>query len=53
MIHYCYSTPGFDKRRYLDAAGAERDVYDLPPDDGSISGAIRAQLREARDYYYR
>jgi hypothetical protein len=51
MIHYCYSNATFDKRLYHNVRGASRTVWNLPPDDGTISGAIRGQLREARDYY--
>lgn len=51
MIHYCYSNEGFDKRAHHDALAAERTVWNLPPDDGTISGAIRGQLRAAREYF--
>jgi hypothetical protein len=52
MIHYCYSTPNFDKRLYHNVRGASRTVWNLPADDGTISGTIRGQLHEARDYYH-
>jgi hypothetical protein len=51
MLHYCYSNEGFDKRLYFDATAAQSTVWNLPPNDGTISGAIRGQLREARDYF--
>ncbi|MBS0262497.1 MAG: hypothetical protein JSS02_11150, partial [Planctomycetes bacterium] len=50
IIHYCYRHPGFDKRKYFDAEAIQRTVWNLPPDDGTISGAIRGQLHEARDF---
>lgn len=51
MLHYCYSNAGFDKRLYFDATAAQSTVWNLPPDDGTISGAIRGQLEEARGYF--
>ncbi len=51
MIHYCYSHQAFNKRLYYDATAAEVTVWNQPPDDGTISGTIHRQLREARDYY--
>lgn len=51
IIHYCYSTPGFDKRLHFDARTAESAVWNLPGDDGTLAGSIRGQLCEARDYY--
>lgn len=51
MIHYCYSHQGFNKRDQYSAAAADKTVWDQRPDDGSISGAICGQLREAREYY--
>lgn len=51
MIHYCYSNAGFDKRLHYDQSAAENDVWHQDADDGSISGRIRRQLNEAREFY--
>lgn len=51
MLHYCYSNAGFDKHAFDGIAAAERTVWQQPTDDGTISGALRRQLREARTYY--
>ena len=51
LLHYCYGGPGFDKRRFANTPDAEQAVWNVPPDDGTINGAIRQQLREAREFY--
>lgn len=51
ILHYCYGGSGFDKRQFQSAAGADEAVWNVPPDDGTISGTIRRQLREARQFY--
>ena len=51
MLHYCYGGPGFDKRRFGSPPDSAAAVWNVPPDDGTISGAIRRQLREARRFY--
>ncbi len=51
MIHYCYSNEGFDKRKYFDTTAAEATVWNQPEPDGTLSGAICGQLREAGEYY--
>ncbi len=51
IIHYCYGDEGFNKRDFTDAHSAMHRVWNVLPDDGSINGAIRGQLREAREFY--
>ncbi len=51
MLHFCYGGPGFDKRRFGGPTDSEVAVWNVPPDDGTIGGAIRHQLREARQFY--
>lgn len=51
MLHYCYGGPGFEKRIFEESHDAEEAVWIVPPDDGTISGAIRRQLREAGRFY--
>ena len=51
MIHYCYDEDGFRKRGYNTAVAAERDVWTVAPDDGTVCGNIRAQLLQAREFY--
>lgn len=51
LIHYCYGDSSFNKRDYLDLESALDKVWRVPPDDGTVSGAIRKQLREAREFY--
>ena len=51
MIHYCYADQGFDKHSYDTPETAERDVWNVPEDDGSVCGNIRRQLRQACDFY--
>ncbi len=51
LLHYCYGGPGFQKRQFITPQHSEADVWIVPPDDGTISGAIRRQLREAREFY--
>ncbi len=49
LIHYCYGREGFDKHQFDgDAADA---VWRVPPDDGTLNGAIRGQLRSAGGFY--
>ena len=51
LIHYCYGDAGFNKREYIDYDAALNRVWQVPSDDGTINGAIRGQLREAREFY--
>jgi hypothetical protein len=51
MIHYCYGDAGFDKRQFDGQDAAERRVWQAPPADDTISGAIRRQVREAAVHY--
>ncbi|MBI2804666.1 MAG: hypothetical protein HYX68_06740 [Planctomycetes bacterium] len=51
LIHYCYADAGFDKRRFVSETAA-KEVWNVPPDDGTVSGAIRGQVREAREFYF-
>ena len=51
IIHYCYGGDDFNKRDYSDLDGAMQRVWRVPPDDGTINGAIRGQLRSAREFY--
>ena len=51
VLHYCYGGPGFNKRTFDNSAAADSQVWNVPDDDGSIAGAIRRQLRDARKFY--
>ena len=51
ILHYCYGGEDFTKRAFLDLQAAMHDVWHVAPDDGSINGAIRGQLHEARKFY--
>lgn len=51
MLHYCYGAERFNKRNYATPEAAESHVWNVPDDDGSIAGAIRQQLRDARKFY--
>lgn len=51
IIHYCYGDDGFNKRDFTDLHGAMHRVWNVLPDDGTINGAIRGQLHEAREFY--
>jgi hypothetical protein len=51
LIHYCYSGDGFDKHAFDSEQAAMHDVWRVPKDDGTISGAIRGQLRAAGEFY--
>ena len=51
MLHYCYGGSGFNKRDYFHSIDAEQNVWAVPPDDGTIAGAIRQHLRDARQFY--
>lgn len=51
MLHYCYGGPGFHKREYFSQADAEQNVWDVRPNDGTLAGIIRQQLRDVRQYY--
>lgn len=51
VLHYCYGGPGFDKRRFHQPTDANESVWKVPEEDGSIAGAIRRQLREAREFF--
>ena len=51
LIHYCYQDPGFGKHAFGSQEAAERSVWRVPPDDGSVCGNIRQQLRDACGFY--
>lgn len=51
LLHYCYGGPCFDKRRFAGLQDAEPLFRDVTPDDGTVSGAILGQLREATKFY--
>lgn len=51
VLHYCYGGPGFNKRTFASPEAADTQVWNVPEDDGSIAGAIRRQLRDARKFY--
>lgn len=51
MIHYCYRDSGFDKTSFDSEEAAEKQVWQVPPDDGTVSGAVRRQLHEARAFF--
>jgi len=51
MIHYCYEDAGFGKHRYDSNEAAEHDVWHVPPEDGTVCGNIRGQLRHACEFY--
>lgn len=51
LIHYCYRSPGFHKHQFDAADAADRDVWHVPADDGSICGNVRRQLHEACEFY--
>ncbi len=51
LLHYCYDAPGFSKRCFDREEHADQIVWNVAADDGSVSGAIRRQLREAREFY--
>lgn len=51
LLHYCYGGPGFDKRRFSDPEDSDHAVWLAASDDGTVSGEIRRQLREAREFF--
>lgn len=51
VLHYCYGGPGFDKRKFDKPSDADELVWQVLEKDGSIAGAIRQQLRDAREFY--
>lgn len=51
LIHFCYGDATFDKRDYTDLDAALNRVWQVTPDDGTINGAIRGQLLEARESF--
>jgi hypothetical protein len=51
MIHYCYDHEGFNKHHYHTDDAAERQVWQQPTGDGSISGVIRHQINDACKFY--
>ena len=51
LIHYCYGDDGFDKRRFFSECDARRHVWNATADEGTIHGAVCAQLNAARQYY--
>jgi len=51
MLHYCYADAGFNKHAFDNLQAADHTVWQAAPDDGTISGAVRRQLREARLFY--
>ena len=53
LLHYCYGSEGFDKHAFDSDLAASDEVWCVPPDDGSVNGAIRGQLREAGTFFRR
>ena len=51
VLHYCYGGPVFNKRKFASPESAETDVWNVPDDDGSMTGIIHQQLRDARTFY--
>lgn len=51
LMHYCYGGPGFNKRCFATSSGADTEVWNVPAEDDTVSGLIRRQLHEARDFY--
>ena len=51
LIHYCYQDHGFGKHAYDSRDAAERQVWQVAADDGTICGNIRGQLRHACEFY--
>ncbi|MBS0203018.1 MAG: hypothetical protein JSS49_08990 [Planctomycetes bacterium] len=51
LIHYCYHSRGFNKHEFDTPDAADRDVWHVPPGDGSICGNVRQQLRDACEFY--
>lgn len=52
MLHYLYGSPAFDKRSMI----GDKDImcaefWNLPPEDDSIGGYLRKQLRDAGRFY--
>jgi hypothetical protein len=51
MIHYCYGDASFNKRTFDSIKAARQGVWQVAAPDATISGTIRRQLHEARDFY--
>jgi hypothetical protein len=51
MIHYCYEDSGFRKHSYDTPEAAERGVWQVPGDDGTVCGNIRGQLLKACEWF--
>ncbi len=51
ILHFCYGGSGFDKRQFSSSNDSDTAVWNVPPSDSTINGAIRRQLREASQYY--
>jgi hypothetical protein len=51
IIHYCYSQPGFDKRKHRDRHALLAWSATAEPPAGSSAATILAQLNAAADFY--
>lgn len=51
IIHYCYSQPGFDKRKHRDRRSLLAWARAAEPPADELSAAILAQLNGAADFY--
>lgn len=51
MLHYCYGGSGFQKREYFTQEDVDKNVWAVRRNDGTVAGAIRQQLRDARKFY--
>ncbi len=53
MVHYCYADHGFNKHLFDSHDAAEHGVWHVATGDGTVSGAVRKQIHEARAMYRR
>ncbi len=53
LLHYCYVDPGFNKHDFETSRDMASRVWQVPPGDATICGAIRRQLHAAREFYGR
>jgi hypothetical protein len=51
LIHYCYDSAGFRKHQFDTLEAATKSVWQLPGGDGTVSGAIREELRHTCEFY--
>jgi hypothetical protein len=51
ILHYCFGDSVFDKKRYSRNPGLCEKVWQAEAPEGTLNGAICAQLSEAREYY--